>query len=295
MRSERIYRLGFTLIELLVVIAVIAILAALLLPALASAKATAKRIPCINNERQLTIAAFIYANDNSDWMPDNGRNNNPLVATNKFWIQGAFVVPSDNYNTTYMFDSKYALFADLIPSHATYVCPTDRDTVKVAGVSYPKIRSYEMNAYVGWDDAWDFRLATGYKIFRKHSDFGTVSMPSGTFLFTDVQPDSICWPFFGVQMDSDYFFNFPAISHSRGGVISFADGHVEWHRWTDARTLAAYSTSYHRHHEASAGNADLSWLRERTTVPDTSANGSGGGGKGYPGATVGGQYFRDND
>jgi prepilin-type N-terminal cleavage/methylation domain-containing protein/prepilin-type processing-associated H-X9-DG protein len=52
---------GFTLIELLVVIAIIAILAALLLPALAKAKAKAKAIQCVSNLRQLGIGTIIYA------------------------------------------------------------------------------------------------------------------------------------------------------------------------------------------------------------------------------------------
>jgi len=69
MKNQREKRRAFTLIELLVVIAIIAILAAMLLPALARAKARAQRSSCANNLKELGIAFKTWGLDNNDSYP----------------------------------------------------------------------------------------------------------------------------------------------------------------------------------------------------------------------------------
>jgi type II secretory pathway pseudopilin PulG len=79
------------------VIAIVGILAALLLPALGNAKARARQVQCLNDLRQLEMAAHLYADDNDDYLPrengGNGVNSWPVVraATNYNVCKKSFI------------------------------------------------------------------------------------------------------------------------------------------------------------------------------------------------------------
>ena len=245
------------------------------MPALARAKQQAARSQCVGNEKQLVLAWTIYTGDNNENLALNGGDTATLSAQAHLWTYGGNHGSADALtNELYLTGANYALFAKLLPARQVYKCPADTSTWPLwtsTLTQVTELRSYAMNGYVGPTAAGviaPLTVDSACKTYTKASQL-IADGPANRFVFTDVNPASICTPAFGVDMTLQTWIHLPSSLHRQRGMLAFADGHVEAHRWLDPRTRISLpgNGKYIAHGTASPNNPDLIWLGARTTSP----------------------------
>jgi prepilin-type N-terminal cleavage/methylation domain-containing protein len=275
---------AFTLIELLVVIAIIAVLAALVLPALAQAKARAQAIMCLNNTRQLVLAWHMYAGDHDDRLPYNlgmtpGGPRTPLN-----WVNNVMTwdLSSDNTNPATITEASLGSYSG---STGVYRCPSDQalSTTQSAAGWDARIRSYSMNAMVG--DAGDFST-NGFNVnnpdYVQFFKITQIPQPAEIFVFLDEHPDTIDDGYYlnkstayerssaygGPTYDNAEWLDLPATYHNRATAFSFADGHGALHRWLVPSTIYPVQPDvpYIPADIAADQRTDFNWILEHMSV-----------------------------
>ncbi|MEN6577822.1 MAG: prepilin-type N-terminal cleavage/methylation domain-containing protein [Phycisphaerales bacterium] len=216
-------RNAFTLIELLVVIAIIAILMAILMPALNRAREQGKRANCLGNLKQMTLAWNLYADDYDGKIMSGSTS---LGTSNRDGVCWVYYTENADQETAYE-NLRRGLIFTYAPNVKLYKCPTG---VRGEFITYAIPDS--MNGYYAISGAEK-------QIKRLRTQIKNVT---DQIIFLDegrLSPSS--WT---IWYNQERWWDQITARHGDGTNFGFGDGHSEYWKWKDSRTLDVAKAEY---------------------------------------------------
>jgi len=279
-------RSAFTLIELLVVIAVIAVLMAILMPALKIAREQARAINCLANQRSLTQAYIMYADENDGsicggWATANVTNGVPP------WVRPPGDVDADGGNYSQVSGSvtyeqrmnglRAGALYRYVNETDVYHCPGDmRKNVGTSlgrELEYLLFRSYSLSDYMRGVNSGDAKKLFSFKDQANKMLFVEEIYDGSAGNFNHDGWSYI--PFSNSLWDP--LGNF----HSDACTFSFMDGHAERHKWQDKRSVVYFNSrgeaaaqGFGKGAQFSPPNVDLDWLDDHYPGKTRTASGN---------------------
>lgn len=210
-------RKGFTLIELLVVIAILSLLASLMLPALSLSKSRAKSIKCLNNLKQMVIAAQIYTAESNDYYPLS------------YYYQDS----QDGISYSFAWDLTTVIGAErkVVPGllwqgrgiKAVQQCP-----------AYLGDANWQKNPYTGYNYNTSYIGRGQFEAIPESAKDSSVRVPSQTVIFGDGEYSAGANKFMRAPWESPGDASFKGrwagtqgFRHSGHSNAAFCDGHAE--------------------------------------------------------------------
>jgi prepilin-type processing-associated H-X9-DG protein len=214
----------------------------------------------MNNEKQMTLAWLLYADDNNQSLvPNVGDGQGTNYVTGDSWCYGDVSSLPDETNTLWL---SISLLGPYTKSFGIYKCPGDPGNPKGTA----RVRSVSMNGFMNGKGGG---TVTGYVNFIKTTDIIQQST-SQWFVFLDEKPISINDEYFEVTMSAAAsatvtVHDWPSQVHGGAGGFGFADGHAEIHPWTSQSFQSATVVGVATYTSPSADFKDGYWLTSHTT------------------------------